>query len=230
VGAGGGGAGYYGGAGGNGYLGGGGGGAAGYSSDRNGGTGGSACVIIQYKTTTVDKAAVILDSSSTSYTLPSDTVIVSVWLIGQGGNGGNASANDSNAGSGGGAGGMAYYEWTINTITYTGPTVINVSSVNHVMWSYIASTSNANPNSSSFTYTVTSDANSCIGANNSGTLTLSGNRGSVQVKISETGSDDLIVTLSIIVTPTLNNYNSGVTSITKFYNEITPLSCFLFEK
>ena len=220
VGAGGGGAGYYGGAGGNGYLGGGGGGAAGYSSDRNGGTGGSACVIIQYKTTTVDKAAVILDSSSTSYTLPSDTVIVSVWLIGQGGNGGNASANDSNAGSGGGAGGMAYYEWTINTITYTGPTVINVSSVNHVMWSYIASTSNANPNSSSFTYTVTSDANSCIGANNSGTLTLSGNRGSVQVKISETGSDDLIVTLSIIVTPTLNNYNSGVTSITKFYNEI----------
>jgi len=114
--------------------------------------------------------------------------------------------------------GVAIISWAINAITYTGPTVINVSSVNHVMWSYTSSTSNVN--SSSFTYTVISDANSCISNNNGGTLTLSGNRGSVQVKISETGSEELTVTLSIIVTPTLNNYNSGVTNITKFYNDI----------
>jgi len=79
-----------------------------------------------------------------------------------------------------------------NTIIYSGPTVINVSSVNHAMWYYTSSTSNAN--SSSFTYTVISDANSCIGANNAGSLTFSGNRGSVQVKISETGSEDITVT------------------------------------
>jgi hypothetical protein len=113
VGAGGGGAGWYGGAGGNGYLGGGGGGSASYSVARNGGIGGSACVIIQYKTTTVDTTAVILYSSSTSYTLPSGTVTVSVWLIGNGGNGGNVSAGDGYAASGGGAGGMAYYDWAI---------------------------------------------------------------------------------------------------------------------
>ena len=112
VGAGGGGAGWFGGAGGNGYLGGGGGGAASYRAANNGGIGGSACVIIQYKTTTVD-TAVILYSSSTSYTLPNDTVTVSVWLIGNGGNGGNVSGGDGNSASGGGAGGMAYYDWAI---------------------------------------------------------------------------------------------------------------------
>jgi hypothetical protein len=134
VGAGGGGAGWYGGAGGNGYIGGGGGGAASYSVARNGGNGGSACLILRYKTT-VD-TAVILYTPSTSYTLPSDTVTVSVWLIGAGGNGGNASAGDGNSASGGGAGGMAYYEWSIRqtaTVLVSGAaskTIVNKYLVN----------------------------------------------------------------------------------------------------
>ena len=114
LGAGGGGAGYYGGAGGNGYLGGGGGGAASYHNNSNtGGNGGGACVIIRYKSITNTIGVEIFYNPSTSYTLPSNTETLNVWLIGPGGKGGNTSAGDDNAGSGGGAGGMAYYEWTL---------------------------------------------------------------------------------------------------------------------
>jgi hypothetical protein len=107
IGAGGGGAGYYGGNGGDGGPGGGGGGAAGFSAtNMAGGDGGNGLLVIQINNTTTTVL-----TSGTSYSIPSDTTSIRVWLIGAGGGGAGATNLDTAAGGGGGAGGVAHYAW-----------------------------------------------------------------------------------------------------------------------
>ena len=131
---------------------------------------------------------------------------------------GNASMVDVNGNTmtGNLGNGVAKISWIGNTITYTGATIVNVASIQLAMAPYVSSTGG----SSTFTYTVITDASACITNNTSGTLMLSGNIGSVTVRISEATSTDLNVVLTIIKTPVLNGFNAGVTSITKYYSDI----------
>jgi hypothetical protein len=112
VGTGGGGAGWYGGNGGLGIGGGGGGGAAGYTTgDKNGGWGGNGWVFIKYLSG--GSYGYYLTGSNTSFTLPSGSSNITVWVCGGGGGGAGSPANiDSASGGGGGDGGIAYKFWT----------------------------------------------------------------------------------------------------------------------
>ena len=103
-----------GGGGGNGFRGGGGGGATGDQLTSYGGKGGDGMIVFEF--TNVNTGLKTLDyvatytGSNASYTIPTDTSVIKIWVIGGGGGGG--SVPRTNMSSGGGGGGLAYKTWT----------------------------------------------------------------------------------------------------------------------
>lgn len=110
---GGGGAGYDGGTGGDGFYNGGGGGGHGTNSlSRNGGNGGVSMVLmLRNNSQGIAYFGSISSTVTTSYTIPTGTTSLKIWLLGAGGGGGNAGGRFY-SGQGGSAGGIAYSEFT----------------------------------------------------------------------------------------------------------------------